>query len=144
MFKGLSDRLANVFDKLASRGLLTEEMVNESMREIKIALLEADVALPVVKDFIAHVKEKAVGEQVVKSVKPDQMVVKIVHDELVALLGEGVDLKQNTPPTVILMLGLQGSGKTTSSAKLGVCLKKQKKNALLLHLSAMISWRNYD
>lgn len=134
MFKGLSDRLANVFDKLASRGLLTEEMVNESMREIKIALLEADVALPVVKDFIAHVKEKAVGEQVVKSVKPDQMVVKIVHDELVALLGEGVDLKQNTPPTVILMLGLQGSGKTTSSAKLGVWLKKQKKNALLASL----------
>lgn len=134
MFKGLSDRLANVFDKLAARGLLTEEMVNESMREIKIALLEADVALPVVKDFIAHVKEKAVGEQVVKSVKPDQMVVKIVHDELVALLGEGVDLKQNTPPTVILMLGLQGSGKTTSSAKLGVWLKKQKKNALLASL----------
>jgi len=134
MFKGLSDRLANVFDKLASRGLLTEEMVNESMREIKIALLEADVALPVVKDFIAHVKEKAVGEQVVKSVKPDQMVVKIVHDELVALLGEGVDLKQTTPPTVILMLGLQGSGKTTSSAKLGVWLKKQKKNALLASL----------
>ena len=134
MFKGLSDRLANVFDKLAARGLLTEEMVNESMREIKIALLEADVALPVVKDFIAHVKEKAVGEQVVKSVKPDQMVVKIVHDELVALLGEGVDLKQTTPPTVILMLGLQGSGKTTSSAKLGVWLKKQKKNALLASL----------
>ena len=134
MFKGLSDRLATVFEKLAARGLLTEEMVNESMREIKIALLEADVALPVVKDFIAHVKEKAVGEQVVKSVKPDQMVVKIVHDELVALLGEGVDLKQTTPPTVILMLGLQGSGKTTSSAKLGVWLKKQKKNALLASL----------
>ena len=134
MFKGLSDRLANVFDKLASRGLLTEDMVNESMREIKIALLEADVALPVVKDFIAHVKEKAVGEQVIKSVKPDQMVVKIVHDELVSLLGEGVDLKQTTPPTVILMLGLQGSGKTTSSAKLGVWLKKQKKNALLASL----------
>ncbi len=134
MFKGLSDRLANVFDKLASRGLLTEEMVTESMREIKIALLEADVALPVVKDFIAHVKEKAVGEQVIKSVKPDQMVVKIVHDELVALLGDGVDLKQNTPPTVLLMLGLQGSGKTTSSAKLAVWLKKQKKNALLASL----------
>lgn len=134
MFKGLSDRLSSVFEKLSSRGLLTEEMVNESMREIKIALLEADVALPVVKDFIAHVKEKAVGEQVVKSVKPDQMVVKIVHDELVSLLGEGVDLKQTTPPTVILMLGLQGSGKTTSSAKLGVWLKKQKKNALLASL----------
>ena len=134
MFKGLSDRLSSVFEKLSSRGLLTEEMVNESMREIKIALLEADVALPVVKDFIAHVKEKAVGEQVVKSVKPDQMVVKIVHDELTALLGTGVDLKQTTPPTVLLMVGLQGSGKTTSSAKLGVWLKKQKKSVLMASL----------
>lgn len=134
MFKGLSDRLSSVFEKLSSRGLLTEEMVNESMREIKIALLEADVPLPVVKDFIAHVKEKAVGEQVIKSVKPDQMVVKIVHDELTALLGTGVDLKQTTPPTVLLMVGLQGSGKTTSSAKLGVWLKKQKKSVLMASL----------
>ncbi len=135
MFQGLADRLSNVFDKLTRRGILTESAVDETMREIKIALLEADVSLPVVKSFIQNVKEKAVGEQVVKSISPAQMVVKIVHDELVKVLGESVPFniiphKQN----VILMLGLQGSGKTTSSAKLAKRLQKEGKKVLLASL----------
>lgn len=135
MFTGLSDRLNAVFDKLTHRGILTESAVDETMREIKIALLEADVALPVVKSFIAAVKEKAVGEQIIKSVSPAQQVTKIVHDELVALLGESKPLallphKQN----VILMVGLQGSGKTTSSAKLAKRLQKDGKTVLAASL----------
>ena len=93
MFQGLADRLTGIFDKLTKRGILTEAAVDETMREIKIALLEADVALPVVKEFIANVREKAVGEQIVKSVSPGQMVVKIVSDELVNLLGSAEELK---------------------------------------------------
>ena len=135
MFTGLSERLNAVFDKLTRRGILTESAVDETMREIKIALLEADVALPVVKSFIATVKEKAVGEQIIKSVSPAQQVVKIVHDELVALLGESKPLallphKQN----VILMVGLQGSGKTTSCAKLAKRLQKDGKKVLTASL----------
>lgn len=135
MFQGLADRLSKAFDKLTKRGILTETAVEETMREIKIALLEADVALPVVKTFIQKVKEKAVGEQVVKSISPSQMVVKIVHDELVQLLGTSsalnlVDYQQN----VILMVGLQGSGKTSSSAKLARRLKKEGKKVLLASL----------
>ena len=109
MFAGLSDRLSGIFDKLTRRGILTETAVDETMREIKIALLEADVALPVVKDFIAKVKEKAVGEQIVKSVSPAQMVTKIVSDELIALLGDGGELKLSTHQAasdVILMVGM--------------------------------------
>ena len=135
MFQGLADRLSKAFDKLTKRGILTETAVEETMREIKIALLEADVALPVVKTFIQKVKEKAVGEQVVKSISLSQMVVKIVHDELVQLLGASsalnlVDYQQN----VILMVGLQGSGKTSSSAKLARRLKKEGKKVLLASL----------
>ena len=135
MFTGLSERLNAVFDKLTRRGILTETAVDETMREIKIALLEADVALPVVKSFIATVKEKAVGEQIIKSVSPAQQVIKIVHDELVALLGESKPLallphKQN----VILMVGLQGSGKTTSCAKLAKRLQKDGKKVLTASL----------
>lgn len=135
MFAGLTDRLGKVFDKLTRRGVLTETAVDETMREIKIALIEADVALPVVKDFIAKVREKAVGSEVVKSVSPAQMVVKIVHDALVDLLGEATPLKllpkhQN----VILMVGLQGSGKTTSTAKLAKRLKKDGKTVLAASL----------
>ena len=137
MFAGLSDRLSGIFDKLTRRGILTETAVDETMREIKIALLEADVALPVVKDFIAKVKEKAVGEQIVKSVSPAQMVTKIVSDELIALLGDGGELKLSTHQAasdVILMVGLQGAGKTTTAGKLALRLKKNGKKVLLASL----------
>ena len=134
MFSGLADKLSSVFDRLTKRGILTESAVDETMREIKIALIEADVALPVVKDFIASVREKAIGEQIVKSVSPAQMVVKIVNDALVDLLGESKPLnilpkRQN----VILMVGLQGSGKTTSSAKLAKRLQKEGKKPTSKH-----------
>lgn len=135
MFAGLADRLSGIFDKLTKRGILTETAVDETMREIKIALLEADVSLPVVKEFVAAVREKAVGEQVVKSISPSQMVVKIVSDELVQLLGPGEELKiLPHGQSIVLMVGLQGSGKTTSSAKLAVRLKKQNKKVLLASL----------
>ena len=135
MFNGLSDRLTKVFNKLSGRGYITENVMDDTSREIRIALLEADVALPVVKDFIARVKEKSVGQEVVRSVQPAQMVVKIVHDELVALLGQasGLTCDSNTQ-NVYLMVGLQGSGKTTSSAKLALKLKGQGKKVLLASL----------
>jgi len=136
MFESLSQRLSTVFDKLTGRGALSEADVTEALREVRVALLEADVALPVVKDFVARVKDRAVGQDVVKSVSPGQMVVKIVHDELIATLGtEGVELNLNAvPPAVILMVGLQGSGKTTTSGKLAVRLKKDRKKVLLASL----------
>ncbi|MBO7244642.1 MAG: signal recognition particle protein [Alphaproteobacteria bacterium] len=135
MFQGLADRLTKAFDKLTKRGILTESAVDETMREIKIALLEADVALPVVKTFIQKVKEKAIGEQIVKSISPSQMVVKIVHDELVNLLGVSAPLNLiQYQQNVVLMVGLQGSGKTTSSAKLARRLKKEGKKVLLASL----------
>ena len=120
MFETLSNKLGDCFRKITSRGVLNEKDIDDAMREIRIALLEADVALPVVKDFIAQVKTEALGEKVVKSVQPGQMVVKIVHDALTRLLGDenkGLNF-QAVPPVCILMVGLQGSGKTTSSAKL--------------------------
>lgn len=137
MFEALSDKLTSVFNKITSRGVLSEDDINTAMREIRIALLEADVALPVVKDFINHVKEQALGEKVVRSIQPGQMVVKIVHDELVKVLGdEAVALNLNAPaPVAVLMVGLQGSGKTTSSAKIAKRLQdKQKKKVLLVSL----------
>ena len=122
MFNGLTDRLSKVFDRLTGRGVITESVMDETAREIKIALLEADVALPVVKDFIAKVKEKAVGAEV-------------VHDELVALLGESAPFNwQDNARNVLLMVGLQGSGKTTSSAKIALKLKKEGKKVLLASL----------
>ena len=129
MFETLTEKLSSAFSKITSRGVLNEKDIDEAMREIRIALLEADVSLPVVKEFIAKVKAEALGEKVVKSVQPGQMVVKIVHDELVKLLGaEGTALNLNAPaPVVILMVGLQGSGKTTTSAKIANRLKKNKK-----------------
>jgi len=137
MFQSLSDRLTKVFDKLTGRGALSEADVTEALREIRVALLEADVALPVVKDFIAKVKDRAVGQEVLRSITPGQMVVKIVHDELVAVLGggesAGLDL-QAAPPVPVLMVGLQGSGKTTTSAKLAVRLKADRKKVLLASL----------
>ena len=136
MFESLSNRLGGVFDRLRKRGALSESDVAEAMREIRIALLEADVALPVVKDFVAKVRERAIGQEVVKSVTPGQMVVKIVNDQLIELLGgEASELTMGGPPSVILMAGLQGSGKTTTSAKLALLLKsKQKKKVLLASL----------
>ena len=135
MFAGLSEKLNAVFDKLTHRGILTEAAVDETMREIKIALIEADVSLPVIKNFISSVREKAIGEQVVKSVSPAQMVVKIVNDALVELLGESKPLALvSQQRNVILMVGLQGSGKTTSSAKLAKRLQKDGKKVLLASL----------
>lgn len=134
MFQSLSDRLSSVLDKLTGRGALSESDVAEAMREVRRALLEADVALDVVKDFIDSVKSKAVGQEVVKSVKPGQMVVKIVNDELVRVLGstaEPIDLHA-APPVGILMVGLQGSGKTTTTAKIGWRLTNRDKKKVLM------------
>lgn len=136
MFNTLADRLGKIFDKLKSRGILTADMVDESLREIKIALLEADVALPVVKTFMQSVKEKAVGQDVIKAVQPAQQVVKIVSDVLVETLGtDGTNLVYAPhTPTVIMLVGLQGSGKTTSVAKLALRLKKEGKTVLMASL----------
>lgn len=134
MFDALTDKLSAAFSKITSRGVLNEKDIDEAMREIRVALLEADVSLPVVKEFIAKVKVEALGEKVVKSIQPGQMVVKIVHDELVKLLGseEGCELNfQAVPPVSILMVGLQGSGKTTTSAKIANKLKNKKKVLLV-------------
>ncbi|MFZ4809502.1 MAG: signal recognition particle protein, partial [Hyphomicrobiaceae bacterium] len=134
MFQSLSDRLSGIFDRLTRRGTLTDSDVAEAMREVRRALLEADVALEVVRDFIDKVKEKAVGAEVVKSITPGQMVVKIVHDELVAMLGsdaQPIDLMA-TPPVPILMVGLQGSGKTTTTAKIAWRLTNRDKKKVLM------------
>ena len=134
MFESLSDRLGEIFDKITGRGALSESDVNAAMREIRRALIEADVALDVVKAFIATVKEQAIGAAVVKSVKPGQMVVKIVHDELVAMLGEeAVPLNLNAvPPVGILLVGLQGSGKTTMTAKIAKRLTERDRKKVLM------------
>jgi signal recognition particle subunit SRP54 len=138
MFDTLSDRLGGVFDKLRGRGALKEQDVRDAMREVRIALLEADVALPVVRRFVDSVTEQAVGQSVLKSVTPGQQVVKIVNDALVEMLGgeQTADLDlAAAPPVVILMVGLQGSGKTTTTAKLGKLLReKQGKKVLMASL----------
>lgn len=137
MFESLSDNIGKALTKLRGKGYLTEEDVNAAMREVRIALLEADVSLPIVKDFINNVKEKAVGGEVVKSVSPAQMVIKIVQDELEAMLGSEaseLNLRAN-PPVVIMMVGLQGSGKTTSCGKIAHQLQhKQNKKCLMASL----------
>src|SRR3954468_701473 len=127
MFDSLSDRLSTVFDRLRGRGALSEADVRGAMREVRIALLEADVALPVVRVFVDKVTEQAVGQQVLKSVTPGQQVVKIVHDALVEMLGaDASELHVDvTPPAVVMMVGLQGSGKTTTSAKIAKRLKEK-------------------
>ncbi len=134
MFDSLSDRLGGVFDRLRGRGALREEDVLAAMREVRIALLEADVALPVVRRFIDSVSEQAVGQSVLKSVTPGQQVVKIVNDALVEMLGGGTaELDLNAaPPVVIMMVGLQGSGKTTSTAKIGKLLKEKHGKKVLM------------
>jgi signal recognition particle subunit SRP54 len=134
MFDSLTDRLGTVFDKLTRRGALSESDVDGALREVRQALLEADVALSVARDFIKVVRERAVGEEVVKSVTPGQMVVKIVNDALVETLGsEAVDINLNAvPPAPILMVGLQGSGKTTTTAKLAKRLVERDKKKVLM------------
>lgn len=135
MFDALTDRLGGVFDGLLGRGALTEKDVTAALREIRVALLEADVALPVVKDFIGSIKDKAVGEDVIRSVKPGQQVVKIVHDGLVDLLGgeeAETGLRVDNPPAVVMMAGLQGSGKTTTTGKLAKRLADRDKKKVLL------------
>jgi len=137
MFDGLSSRLGDVFDRLKRRGALSEDDVNAALREVRVALLEADVALPVVKEFISGVKERAVGQEVIRSVTPGQMVVKIVNDHLIEMLGstaEEISLGQN-PPAPVLMVGLQGSGKTTSTGKLARRFtEKDRKKVLMASL----------
>ncbi|MBQ2217832.1 MAG: signal recognition particle protein, partial [Firmicutes bacterium] len=132
-FESLSEKLSGVFKKLRGKGVLTESDINEAMREVKLALLEADVNYKVVKEFVADVKEKALGEEVLKSLTPGQQVVKIVNDELVALMGGGSSKLTYSPSgfTTILMVGLQGTGKTTTCAKLAAYLKKQGKHPML-------------
>ena len=146
MFEALGDKLGNVFDGLTGRGSLSESDVNKAMREIRVALLEADVALPVVKDFVERVRKEAVGEKVIKSIKPGQMVIKIVNDALIDMLGgtlseneadkaeaaKASELNLSAkPPAAILMAGLQGSGKTTTTGKLGLYLRTALKKKVL-------------
>jgi signal recognition particle subunit SRP54 len=147
LFEALGDKLGNVFDNLTGRGALSEKDVNAAMREIRVALLEADVALPVVKEFVEKVRKEAVGEKVIKSIKPGQMVIKIVNDALIDMLGgtlsdDDADKAEaakathlnlaGKPPVAILMAGLQGSGKTTTSGKIALYLKKAFKKKILL------------
>ncbi|HEX7759991.1 MAG TPA: signal recognition particle protein [Caulobacteraceae bacterium] len=135
MFDGLSERLSGVFDRLSGRGVLSAKDIDEAMREVRVALLEADVALPVVREFIDKAKEAANGEAVIRSVKPADQVIKIVYDGLVEMLGgdnpEPLRLALN-PPTIIMMAGLQGSGKTTMSAKLALRLFKMERKRVLM------------
>jgi signal recognition particle subunit SRP54 len=135
MFDALSERLGGIFDSLTGRGALSDKDVSEALREIRVALLEADVALPVVKEFIDKVKARAVGEEVIRSVKPGQQVVKIVYDGLVDMLGgEDADttLRVDNPPSVVMMAGLQGSGKTTTTGKLAKRLADKGRKKVLL------------
>ncbi|SHL15844.1 signal recognition particle subunit FFH/SRP54 (srp54) [Nitrosospira sp. Nsp11] len=134
MFDNLTSRLSGVIKTLRGEARLTETNIQEALREVRMALLEADVALPVIKEFIARVKEKAVGKEVVGSLSPGQALVGVVHQELIALMGgETADINLSTvPPAVILMAGLQGAGKTTSSGKLAKWLMEQKKKKVLL------------
>ncbi|MDB5418703.1 MAG: ffh, partial [Phenylobacterium sp.] len=138
MFDALSDRLSAVFDRLGGKGVLSETDIDEALREVRVALLEADVALPVVRDFIAKAREQATGEAVIRSVKPADQVIKITYDGLVEMLGgegepQGLNLSLN-PPTIIMMAGLQGSGKTTTAGKLALRLAKDRKKVLLASL----------
>ena len=134
MFDGLSDKFGDIFDRLKRRGALSPSDISDALREIRVALLEADVALPVVKEFIDSVKEKAVGHDVIKSVTPGQMVVKVVNDHLIKMLGpEDAEINlAATAPVPILMVGLQGSGKTTTTAKLALRLKNKDRKKVLV------------
>lgn len=134
LFGNLSEKLNHIFSKIKARGKLSELEIKQAMREIRIALLEADVSFPVVKDFIAKVSERAVGEEILKSLTPGQQVVKVVNDALIELMGGSVNKLEidSKPPTVIMMVGLQGAGKTTMCGKLAYMLKKQGKKPMLV------------
>lgn len=144
MFDSLSGRLNDIFGRLKKRGALTEAHVNEALREVRIALLEADVALPVVKDFVGTVRDRAIGQEVIRSVTPAQMVVKIVNDALIEMLGgadddqarppaEGSGIRlAGSPPVAVLVVGLQGSGKTTTCAKIALRVKKRERKRVLM------------
>ncbi|MCF6225728.1 MAG: signal recognition particle protein [Xanthomonadales bacterium] len=137
MFESLSDRLSSTLQKLRGKGRLSEDNIKDALREVRIALLEADVALPVIKGFIEGVRERALGQEVLKSLTPGQALVKVVNDELVRVMGaanESLDLSA-APPAVVLMAGLQGAGKTTTTAKLALLLK-QKENKKVMVVSA--------
>ncbi|MCL2081110.1 MAG: signal recognition particle receptor subunit alpha, partial [Oscillospiraceae bacterium] len=133
-FEGLSDKLSKVFSKLRGKGRLSESDVREAMREVRLALLEADVSYKVVKELVAGITERCVGANVLESLSPSQTIIKVVSEELTALMGQR-HTKLNTagkPPTVVMMAGLQGSGKTTNAAKLAGLMKKQGKRPLLV------------
>jgi len=134
MFESLSEKLQSVFDRLGRKGRLNEEDVELALREVRVALLEADVSLKVVRQFVAGVKEKAVGQDVLHSLTPAQTVIKIVHDQLVELLGTSPPrlAVSSKPPTVIMLVGLQGSGKTTHAGKLAVQVRKMGHKPLLV------------
>ena len=134
MFQNLTDRLGSVLDQLKGRGRLTEDNIKDTLREVRMALLEADVALPVVREFVDRIREAAMGEEVLKSLTPGQQLIKIVHDELVRVMGEAnedLDLAAQ-PPAVVLMAGLQGSGKTTTVAKLARFLRERRKKKVMV------------
>ena len=134
MFENLTERLGKTLNRLRGRGRLTEDNIRESLREVRVALLEADVALPVVKDFLERVRERAVGQEVLKSLSPGQELIRVVRDELTALMGErSVGLSLNVPPpAVILVAGLQGAGKTTTAGKLGRFLKERENRKVMV------------
>ncbi|MBT3938214.1 MAG: signal recognition particle protein, partial [Pelagibacterales bacterium] len=137
MFDSLSDKLVSAFDKIRGRGSLSEGDIADAMKEVRLALIEADVALEVVKNFVSEITLEAKGQQITKSVKPDQMVIKLVQDKLTILLGgenKDNDIKLLSPPSSIMLVGLQGSGKTTSAAKMGLMLKNSGKKVLLASL----------
>jgi signal recognition particle subunit SRP54 len=135
MFENLTERLSRTVQQLRGKGRLTEDGISETLREVRIALLEADVALPVVQTFVGEVREKALGQEILRSLTPGQAMVKLVHDELVQIMGvqnEALDLKAQ-PPVAILMAGLQGSGKTTTTAKLArLLIEREKKRVMVV------------
>src|SRR5947209_20131600 len=132
MFSQLGDKLQDIFKDLRGHGTISEANINDALRQVRLALLEADVDFQVAKDFIGRVKEKALGEEVLRSVTPGQQIVKIFHDELTVLLGGDAAPLNLQKPARILMVGLNGAGKTTSSAKLASLLKKQGRNPVLV------------
>src|SRR5580700_10161194 len=134
MFENLSDKLQRAFKNLRGQGTISEENIGEALREIRVALLEADVNLNVVKELIDHIREKAVGQQVMTALSPTEQVIKIVRDELVTILGKDTARFNfaSRPPSVILMAGLQGSGKTTTSGKLAAWLQKDGQRPMLV------------